>query len=479
MGHGNFPENFLWGGAISANQAEGAYQAGGKGLSTADVLPAGGIARYNAMIVDPQKAMDQLDGFYPSHEAIDFYHRYKEDIALMAEMGFKCFRTSIAWSRIFPNGDEETPNEEGLRFYDDLIDEMLNHNIQPIITISHYEMPLGLIRKYGGWVDRKIVYFFERFARTILVRYKDKVKYWMTFNEINVILHVPFIGAGIAKDINDIDKQTLYQAAHHQFVASALAVKACHELIPDGKIGCMLAGGPIYPLSCNPEDTQAAIEKEREALFFTDVQVRGYYPSYSKSFFSGYGIDLTIENDDLEILRSHRVDYLGFSYYMSRVATANLENHEVTEGNLHGTIKNPFLPTSDWGWQIDPKGLRITMNQLYDRYQIPLFIVENGLGATDIPNEFGEVHDNYRIDYLKEHIIEMKKGIGDGVQLLGYTTWGPIDIVSLSTGEMSKRYGFVYVDRDDNGNGSFQRIKKKSFYWYQKVIQSNGENLEF
>lgn len=466
-----FPKGFLWGGAIAANQAEGAYEEGGKGLSTADVLPRGIIGDFD---------MDENSrAFFPYHEGIDFYHRYKEDLALFAEMGFKCFRTSIAWTRIFPNGDEEAPNEEGLKFYDNLFDEMLRHNMQPVVTISHYEMPLGLVKKYGGWRDRRVVKFYERYARAIFTRYKDKVKYWMTFNEINILFHVPFTGGGLIINEGENKRQLQFQSAHHQFVASALAVKACHEIIPDAKIGCMLAAGPTYPMTCRPEDVFEAMQRDRDTLMFGDVQVRGYYPSYSKRFFKENNIEINMETGDEEILRAYTVDFVGFSYYMSRVASTDAEvvAKAKAEGNLFGAVKNPYLKSSEWGWQVDPKGLRFTLNQLYDRYQKPLFIVENGLGAVDVVEEGNVINDDYRIEYLKDHIAEMKEAIGDGVNLLGYTTWGPIDLVSASTGEMKKRYGFIYVDRDNEGRGTSERYKKKSFYWYKKVIATNGEEL--
>ncbi|EEL19847.1 6-phospho-beta-glucosidase [Bacillus toyonensis] len=462
-----FPKDFLWGGATAANQIEGAYQEKGKGLSTADVLPHG--------VFSPQDY--SMEGYYPYHTAIDFYHNYKEDIALFAEMGFKCFRMSIAWTRIFPNGDELEPNEEGLKFYDDIFSELAKYNIQPIVTISHYEMPLALVKNYGGWKNRKLIEFYERFARTLFTRYKDQVKYWMTFNEINFVIHAPFTGGGLEFEEGENVKHTQYQAAHHQFVASALAVKAGHELIPDSKIGCMLAYAPTYPYSCNPEDVWTAMMLDRETVFFTDVQVRGYYPSYTERYFAEHNITIKVEPSDEEILRTHKVDYLGFSYYNSGTASATPEEHKASDGNLQlGGVENPYLEASEWGWEIDPKGLRIALNTLYDRYQIPLFIVENGFGAVDIlENE--SVNDDYRISYFRDHIAEIKEAIADGVDLIGYTTWGPIDLVSASTAEMKKRYGFIYVDKDNGGNGTLKRYKKKSFNWYKQVIASNGEDL--
>jgi len=473
-----FPKDFLWGGAIAANQAEGAYLEDGKGLTIVDLLPSG-EKRRSIMKGNVPSLTPLADQFYPSHEAIDFYHRYQEDIALFAEMGFKALRVSIAWSRIFPTGEDAQPNEAGLKFYDNLFDECLKYGIQPVVTLAHFDVPVHLIEKYGSWRSRKLVGLFETYAKTVFTRYKDKVKYWMTFNEINMLLHLPFLGAGLVFENGVIDKQVQYQAAHHQLVASALAVKACHEIIPDAKIGCMLAAGTFYPYTCNPEDVFQAMEKDRESYFFIDVQSRGEYPAYAKRFFADHQLTIDMEPGDEAILKKHTVDYIGFSYYSSRTTSTDPEViKNTTSGNVFGSVANPYLAKSDWGWTIDPKGFRITANQLYDRYQKPLFVVENGLGAVDEVGPDGEIHDDYRIDYLRRHIIEMAEAIKDGVEMIGYTSWGPIDIVSASTGEMKKRYGYIYVDRDNEGNGTLQRIKKKSFRWYKTVIQSNGEILD-
>ena len=416
--------------------------------------------------------------FYPSHKAIDFYHHYKEDIALFAEMGFKALRVSISWARIFPNGNDETPNEAGLQFYDDLFDELLKHKIEPVVTMAHFDVPVHLVEAYGSWKSRELVGFFETYAKTIFTRYKDKVKYWMTFNEINMLLHMPFVGAGLVFKEGENETQIKYQAAHHQLIASARAVKACHEIIPDAKIGCMLAAGQTYPYTCNPDDIYKAMEKDRESFFFIDVQSRGEYPGYAKRFFKDNNLTIEMEDEDAELLKNHTVDYIGFSYYASRTTSTDPEIlNDKTSGNVFGSVTNPYLETSEWGWTIDPKGFRITANQLYDRYQKPLFVVENGLGANDEINADGIINDDYRIDYLKQHIAEMGQAIEDGVDIIGYTSWGPIDIVSASTGEMKKRYGYIYVDRDNGGNGTLKRTKKKSFDWYKSVIASNGEAL--
>ncbi|WP_160691277.1 6-phospho-beta-glucosidase [Clostridium sp. C2-6-12] len=420
-----------------------------------------------------------IDGiYYPSHEAIDFYNRYKEYIALLAEMGFKCFRLSIAWTRIFPNGDEVNPNEEGLKFYDDVFDECLKYGIEPIVTISHYEMPYNLVKKYGAWRDRRLVDFYVNYCSSIFNRYKDKVKYWMTFNEINALEFNPFITAGIKTKEDENREQVVYQAAHHQLVASAKAVKLGHEINPDFKIGCMILYPLVYADTCNPEDALAVCEDMKKIYFFTDVHVRGYYPSCMDKYFERNNINIQMEEDDKEILRQGKVDYIGFSYYMSFVKSSDKEKVDKASGNMHSGLKNPYLKASEWGWQIDPVGLRLSLNNLYNRYQIPLFIVENGLGAVDTIEEDGSINDNYRIEYLKQHIEEMKKAvIIDGVDLIGYTPWGCIDLISAGTGEMKKRYGFIYVDKDNEGNGTLERFKKKSFYWYKKVIATNGEDL--
>jgi 6-phospho-beta-glucosidase len=474
-----FPQNFLWGGAIAAHQAEGAYLEDDKGISTCDVIH-GGKGRL-AEILDPKAIRANIEspaGYFPEHEAVDFYHRYKEDIALFAEMGFKTFRTSISWARIFPNGDDAEPNEKGLAFYDSLFDHCLTYGIEPLVTLSHWEMPIALTKKYNGWASRDIIPLFERYAKTVFARYKGKVKYWLTFNEINMTLHMPFLGSGIIID-DPARKETMcYTACHNQLVASALAVKACHEILPDAKIGAMVASMISYPYTCKPEDTWEKLTHERKNYCLTDVQARGTYPEWLQIYFAKKNISIGITSEDEKILREHTVDFVSFSYYSSSAISTDPNAGARTSGNLFGGIQNPHLKSSEWGWQIDPMGLRIALNFCYDRYQKPLFIVENGLGAKDTPNAKGEINDDYRIEYLREHIKVMKAAVEeDGVPLLGYTTWGCVDIISASSGEMSKRYGFVYVDRDDAGNGTLARSRKKSFGWYRDVIASNGEQL--
>lgn len=460
-----FPDDFLWGGAIAANQVEGAYQKDGKGLSTSDLQPHGIFSEIAERTPGDAGIKDI---------AIDFYHRYQDDIALFAEMGFKCLRLSIAWTRIFPQGDEETPNEAGLAFYDRVFDELSKYGIQPLVTLSHYEMPYGLVKNYGGWGNRKTIAFFERYARTVFERYQHKVKYWLTFNEINCALHAPFTGVGLPSDSG---KQGIYQAIHHQLVASAKAVKACHDIIPHARIGNMLLGSLFYPLTCKPADVMETLQQNRDWLFFGDVQVRGYYPSYMTRFFKQHGIELCVTDDDRESLKE-TVDFISFSYYMTGCVTTDKEQNSKARGNILNMVPNPNLASSEWGWQIDPEGLRILLNVLYDRYQKPLFIVENGLGAKDTLADDGSINDDYRIDYLNDHLYQVGEALQDGVEILGYTCWGPIDLVSASKAEMSKRYGFIYVDRDDAGNGTLERKRKKSFYWYAGVINSQGNALK-
>jgi len=460
-----FPQHFLWGGAVAANQVEGAWQTDGKGISTSDLQPQG---------IFGQRVERQEGDFGIKDLAIDFYHRYPEDIKLFAEMGFTVLRTSIAWTRIFPQGDEAQPNEAGLAFYDRLFDEMAKYNITPLVTLSHYEMPFGLIQKYGGWGSRQTIDFFVNYAKTVFERYKHKVKHWLTFNEINMSLHAPFTGVGLPEESG---KPAVYQAIHHQLVASARAVKACHDMVPDGKIGNMLLGAMLYPLTPDPADVMETLQQNRDWLFFGDVQTRGYYPAYMQRFFKQQGITLEITEQDRLDLRAE-IDFISFSYYMTGCVTTDEEQNQKERANILNMVPNPHLASSEWDWQIDPEGLRYLMNVLYDRYQKPLFIVENGLGARDTVEADGSINDDYRIAYLNDHLVQVREAIEDGVEVLGYTCWGPIDLVSASKAEFSKRYGFIYVDRDDQGNGTLARTRKKSFYWYQNVIKTHGESLK-
>ena len=466
-----FPNDFLWGGAIAANQCEGAYNEDGKGLSIQDVLPQG--------IKGPRTERPTKDNL--KLIGIDFYHRYKEDIKLLAEMGFRVFRISIAWSRIFPMGDEKEPNEAGLAFYDAVFDECHKYGMEPLVTLSHYETPLYLAEHYNGWVNPKMIGFYENYVKTVMNRYKKKVRYWLTFNEINSVLNSPFMSGGINTPKEELSLSDLYQAIHHELVASASAVKIGHEISDDFQIGCMILSMPIYPLSPDPSDVIKAMQEDHFNTFFADVQVRGEYPRYLDRYFKEQGVQIKITDEERDVLKN-TVDFVSFSYYVSVCATADTEKNIRGEGNLLGGVSNPTLKASEWGWQIDPKGLRYELNVLWDRYQKPLFIVENGLGAKDelISDGNGSytVNDEYRIKYLNDHLVQVEEAIEDGVEVIGYTAWGCIDLVSASSAQLSKRYGFIYVDRNDDGSGTLERYRKKSFYWYKDVIQSNGASLK-
>ncbi|MGY8622600.1 glycoside hydrolase family 1 protein [Bacillus safensis] len=480
-----FSDNFLWGGATAANQIEGAYLEGGKGLSTSDFAAykdpyAQGKVNnftFDVSSAELNKYKENPDAFdFPKRRGIDFYHRYEEDIALFAEMGFKVFRLSISWARIFPTGLEDKPNEEGLAFYDKVFDECAKYGIEPLVTMSHYEMPITLTEKYNGWMSRELVPLFEKYARAILERYKNKVKYWITFNEMNMNLNSLYTGAGILEDLVDHKLQAAYQASHHQFVASALTVKAAKEIIPDVQIGCMINQIEAYAKTTKPEDQLQAVKSNQLNMFYPDVQARGEYPTYMVKYFADNQIKLDIEEQDEQILKEGTVDFVAISYYMSHVAEAREDAAELA-GTFDSPIKNEHLELSQWDWPIDPMGLRISLIKLYDRYQKPLFVCENGLGARDTLTQDGKIHDDYRIDYLKKHIEQMKEAVKEGVDLMGYTPWGCIDLISCGTSQMTKRYGLIYVNQDDLGNGTQNRYRKDSFFWYKNVIASNGEDL--
>lgn len=467
-----FPEDFLWGGAIAANQAEGAYLEGGKGLSVSDILPVG-PDRFENLSLELKEGV-----FYPSHDAIDFYHTYKEDIKLLAGMGLKCFRTSIAWTRIFPNGDETEPNEEGLAFYEDMFKTLKENGMEPVVTLSHFETPLHLVKEYGGWKNRKLIQFFDTYCQTVFKRYKGLVKYWMTFNEINHAHTLPLFGAGIhLTEDTEHPLQDIYQASHNMFVASAKAVLAGHEVDAENQVGCMLSLSPVYPATCNPKDVFEANELRRRSLFYSDVQLRGEYPSYFERIKEENNIELNTEPEDFEVIRKGTCDYLGFSFYRSSLHEAGMK----ILGNTGGILgkKNPYLKETEWGWPIDPLALRYVCNELTDRYQKPLFIVENGIGVEDVVEEDGSIDDIDRMAYLKDHVEMMAEAIKDGCTIMGYTWWGPIDIVSAGTGEMKKRYGFIFVDKHNDGSGTRQRQKKRSFGYYKQIIETNGENVEY
>ncbi len=468
-----FPEGFLWGASTAANQVEGGWDEGGKGVSVIDVQACGPHGREVTDGILPGR-------FYSSHRASDFYHHYKEDIALFAQLGLKAYRMSIAWTRIFPTGAEDAPNEAGLAFYDQVFDELHKYGIEPVVTISHYEPPYAL-SKQGGWANREMIGCYLRYCSAIFRRYKGKVKYWLTFNEINCA-QVKFgimTAAGVNYNFWDPQntEQLRYQALHHQFLASAQAVQLGRSIDPDFRFGCMLASMFNYPLTCAPEDVLLAQQTNQvKYLFCGDVMIRGRYPNYIQRYFSQQGITIQTEPGDADILRQGTVDFCALSYYMT-YCTGLDRNAEKVSGNLLEGLKNPYLKTSEFGWQIDPMGLRCLLNDLYDRWQLPLMIVENGLGAKDTVED-GKIHDNYRIAYLREHIRALEAAISeDGVPVLGYMPWSALDLIALSTGNIEKRYGFIYVDVDNEGCGSYARIPKDSFYWYKKVIASNGEKL--
>ncbi|PQC31931.1 6-phospho-beta-glucosidase [Enterococcus mundtii] len=474
------PKDFLWGGAIAAHQAEGAWNIDGRGPSIADVMTAGG----NGIPRKITKGIIEGE-YYPNHEAIDFYHRYKEDIQLFKELGLKCLRTSISWSRIFPTGQEETPNEQGLKFYDDLFDECLKNGIEPVVTLSHFEIPYAIYEDFGGFANKAVIPLFVKFAQCVFDRYKDKVTYWMTFNEINnqadgqEPVHVWTNSAMIIED--DQEKEALvFQAGGNELIASAWAVNEGKKINPNFQIGCMMAYVPIYPYSCAPEDMIASVKANERRFFYSDVHVRGEIPTYTEKYWEQKGLTIDISEKERQILRQGTVDYIGFSYYMSGTITTlpDVEGRQTEDIPSAKLVKNPYITASDWGWPIDPVGLRYVLNTVYQRYDLPLFIVENGFGAYDQLTDSNEIHDDYRINYLREHIEQMKKAVvEDGVPLIGYTPWGIIDIVSFGSGEMEKRYGMIYVDKDNTGKGTLQRLKKDSFAWYQQVIETNGEQL--
>lgn len=474
-----FPEGFLWGGATAANQYEGGWNEGGKGESLPDHMRGGDK--------DTPREIDAvLDEslFYPSSEATDFYHHVEEDIALFAEMGMNVFRMSINWSRIFPTGMEDEPNEAGLEFYDRVFDELKKHGIEPLVTLSHYELPYALVEKYNGWESRELIDLFFKYATCVLDRYHGKVTYWLTFNEINTAC-MPFGSSlslgevqGFSGTLDELPatEQQRYQGLHHQLVASAKVVKWAHETHPELKMGNMDCFILSYPATCDPADVLAnQAEMRRMNWYSSDVQVRGSYPAYAPRFWAEHGLSLDITDEDVALLAEGTVDFYTFSYYMSNIVGTH-GDVEKAAGNMTFGGKNPYLKASEWGWQIDPEGLRYALNEIYDRYGIPLMVVENGMGALDTIDADGRIRDMYRMEYLKSHVDAMAEAVADGVDLMGYTWWGPIDIVSAGTGEMRKRYGFIYVDKHDDGTGDLGRIKKDSFYYYQKIMNSNGED---
>lgn len=474
------PEDFLWGGAIAANQAEGAYKVDGKGISLADLhkyYPEKSneeisAAQHQGMSVAEVKAnLADETGYYPKWHGIDFYHTYPEDLALLSEMGFKTFRTSIDWTRIFPTGEETEPNEAGLAYYDRLIDKIIELGMEPIITILHYETPVSITLKYGGWNNRAVIDLFVKYGKVVLDRYKKKVKYWIAINQINLIQFEPFNSTAVAYDTVDNYEEASFQAVHHQFVASAQLVQYAKTINPEIQMGTMVADCTAYPFSCKPDDIILALKRNRMQYFYTDVQFRGEYPQYALNYFASKSIELSITEADKELLKNNTMDYLAISYYYSQMVDSSKNDL-----NPASVTANPNLTANPWGWAVDPQGLYNSLSQYWDRYQKAIIIAENGFGMYD-KLEDGNVHDDYRIAYLSEHIKQMKNAMADGVDVIAYCAWGPIDIVSCSSAQMEKRYGFIYVDLDNEGNGSGKRIKKDSFEWYKKVIASNGEVL--
>lgn len=480
-----FPKDFLWGGALSACQAEGAYNEDGKSLTIPEVMKFNPkndrkVTKQLQITMDMiQEAKNDPDTIkYPKRRGINFYHTYKEDIALFAEMGFKVFRYSISWARVFPNGDDSLPNERALKFYDNVIDECLKYNMEPLITISHFDMPVVLIEKFGGWYNRSLIDLYIKYCDVLFTRYKGKVKYWVTFNEINMSVKAGAKTLGILNEGQDNYEDMLFQGLHHQFVAAATVTKLAHETDKNNKIGSMVAYFTTYAYTCKPEDSlQMQKDDQMKNLFFLDVLNKGEYPYYSETYFNRRNIRLQMEDGDLEMIKDHTADFVGMSYYNSMISSSDPNQLELTSGNVHSVYKNPYLDANEWGWQIDPIGLRYTLNLVYDRYKLPIFILENSSGFIDQLTDDGMVHDPYRIEFLRKHIEQMKLAVEDGVEVIGYTMWGPIDMISSGTSEMTKRYGFIYVDQDDYGKGTMKRFKKDSFYWYKNVIKSNGEQL--
>lgn len=487
QGNLKFPEGFLWGGATAANQIEGAWNIDGKGMTIEDCLEYREVGitdmhkQFAFSTQDLEKAYTAgLEANYPKRRGIDFYHHYKEDIKLFAEMGYKVFRMSICWSRIFTDPEDDKPNEAGIAFYEDMFKECKKYNIEPLVTLSHYDVPVALVNKYRGWYGREAIDLFVKYAQVCFERFGKYVKYWLTFNEVDAMLRHPVTSGGLIEDqFNDVPfEQAMYQAMHHQMIASAKSVILCHEMNPDAVIGCMMTKLCFYPFTCKPEDNLATQQRMRSVYRYVDIQVFGEYPKYLENEIANKGYTVKFEEGDSEILKQGIVDFVSFSYYMTSCWAASTDGLEMSPGNTFNGVKNPYLPSSEWGWQTDASGLRYSLVELYDRYRKPLFIVENGLGARDKLSEDGKIHDSYRNEYLKEHVCAMSDAINeDGVDLMGYTWWGCIDLVSESTRQMSKRYGFIYVDMDDYGNGTFKRIKKDSFDYYKQVIESNGTNL--
>ena len=471
-------EDFLWGGSLSANQIEGSWNVDGKGPAIMDYVTAGSYQREREVTDDIES-----NKVYPSHTGIDFYHRYKDDIKLLAELGLKALRISIDWSRIFPLGDEEKPNQKGLDYYHDVIDTILSYGIEPIVTLYHFEMPIHIVKKYNSWMDRKTIDLYLHFCEVVMKSFQGKVKYWVTFNETN---HMDpqsensdlftYMITGLKYSKLPNPKQMIATMSYHIILASVKAVALAHEIDKNNQVGCVFGLTAVYPRNCHPNNVMNAFLEMEKDYYQVDAMVQGKFPSYKIAEYEKLGIYLDITESDCEDFCKGTLDFIGINYYMSNVA--RYEGDDDQEETIFGNVQNPYLQTSDWGWAIDGVGLRYILNYTYHRYGLPLMITENGLGAVDRKDEHHHIADDYRIQYLQTHIKEMKKAIvEDHVECIGYLTWAPIDLVSLTTGEMKKRYGFIYVDKQDDGSGDLSRYKKKSFEWFQAIIKDNAKQL--
>lgn len=469
--------SILWGGATSASQYEGGWQEGNRGMDTQDCRPyqkrssnATTTTRLLTQTTIDQAKAVSVDSGYPFRKGSDGYHHIHEDMDLLEELGLDIYRLSISWSRLYPKGDEEEPNPEGIAYYNQIFNRIRNNNMKVFLTMNHYAVPLYLVEHYGGWTNRKLITFYLRFAKTVFEQWGDCIDYYLPFNEINAGYFSPYNGVGLVrKEDSPYDQSLVFQSLHHQFVASAKVIQLGHEMVK-GSFGCMIACFCYYPYSCKPEDNMKLINEENVNQWFCmDVLSRGAYPHYIWRFFEERGIHIEISAEDKQVLKDHTADFVSISYYQSSVIS--VEEKEKTAGNLVVSTINPYLKATKWGWQIDPIGLRISLNKVYDRYQKPVFISENGLGSEDILDANNHIHDAYRIAYLQEHFEQIHEAVKDGVEVLGYIMWGIIDIVSAGSCEMEKRYGVIYVDADNEGNGSYARYKKDSFAWYQNYIK--------
>ena len=472
MSKQKFPDNFLWGASSSAFQIEGAWNEDGKGLTVAD---------FNSF----KRSEKQAD----TKVASDFYHHWKSDIALMKELGMKVYRFSLSWARIIPDGDGEV-NQKGLDFYRNVIEELVRQGIQPFVTLYHFDLPYALVEKYNGWEDRRCVFAFERYAKVCFEAFGDLVKYWQVINEQNLMIRVNERMNIYETDDWKADKMRA-QMDYHMFLAHALATKACHELVLDGKIAPAVSSTCTYPLTNKPEDVWSAkMNDAMKTVYCLDMHYYGQYPGYYMRYLDERNIVPEMLPEDKEILSHGRPDYLAVNYYRTLCTSYLPETEEHPKGSRvfrgnevdfdqYGYCRdevNENLTRSEYGAAIDPNGLRMVLNDYYARYRLPIIITENGLGVPDELTPDERVHDDYRIDYLRKHIEACRLAIEDGVEMLGYSPWSFMDLLSSHQG-FRKRYGFVYVNREDHDEKDLQRIKKDSYYWYQKVIQTNGEDL--